>query len=141
MKHAIADRTFECRMCGRDYKSITGRNIHMKMKHEVKDDETKAYISYDCEQCECVYRSKNGLRNHMEKVHRRTKPLRSAMKIKTKYTDHLNEEIIKEMEGEVTVDQIFTDINTLLNSSPSRRHLLEKYCHCSNRMSSLLNLT
>ena len=78
MKHAIADRTFECRMCGRDYKSKTGRNIHMKMKHEVKDDETKAYISYDCEQCECVYRSKNGLRNHMEKVHMRTKPLRSA---------------------------------------------------------------
>ena len=43
------------------------------------------------------------------------------MKIKTMYENHLEEEIIKEIDGEVTVDQIFTDINTLLNSSPSRR--------------------
>ena len=47
MKHGIADRTFECRMCGKDYKSETGRSIHMKIKHEMKDDETEAHISYE----------------------------------------------------------------------------------------------
>ena len=90
------------------------------MKYGITDNDMVTYHCYKCEQCENVYQSKKGLDNHMETKHVKS-TLKSAMKNKSKYPSDKHEAIIKEIEGELTEEKVLTELNTLMNSSPSRR--------------------
>ena len=109
---------FECNVCGKMYKCSTGRSIHMERKHGVSDK--SSYLTYSYEKCEDAFKSKNGLKFHVEAKHTTSKTLKSAMKTERKKKTFMDD-IKKDIEGDATAEQINTDLNTLMNGSPSIR--------------------
>ena len=106
---------FECNECGKEYKSKTGWSIHMEMKH-------RANQRFECKVCDEIFKSSKGLCGHMEVKHKVEEPAKSAMKKKL-LENHVQNQIIKDIEGELSLQKINTDLNTLMNSSPSRREM------------------
>ena len=90
----------------------------MERKHGVLDK--SSYLTYSCEKCEDAFKSKSGLKFHVEAKHTTCKTLKSAMKTERKKKTFMDD-IKKDIEGDATAEQINTDLNTLMNGSPSIR--------------------
>ena len=90
----------------------------MERKHGASD--MISYKTYSCEKCEDIFKSKSGLKYHLDAKHATCKTLKSAMKMERKKKSEI-ENIQRDIEGDATAEQINTDLNTLMNGSPSRR--------------------
>ena len=89
----------------------------------------------DFELCDDNFESENVLNHHISTDHgdnhvcqmqtsplRSQKPAKSVLKPKKENNSRLtHEEIVKEIEGELSIHKIERDLNTLMNRSPSKR--------------------
>ena len=117
---------------------LDGKEIHMKETNgghyaiKVSDlgklsDDVEQLFGNDCKTCENDPKEKEFLSLHMKTKHGRSDMskvseehvIKSAMKNTTMDRKTTYEDIIKDIEGENTREKVITDLNTLLNSSPS----------------------
>ena len=91
--------------------------------------------AFECELCGDDFRSKDDVNPHMRKEHGNNydiimqsksvegkEPAQSAMKAtKEDNSRKTYEEIVGEIEGDLSIEKIVTDLNTLMNSSPTKR--------------------
>ena len=113
--------TLKCKDCDKNFKTFTSRSIHRRMKHGIHDNDMQVYHSYACDGCDEVFRSKRGLSTHKETKHEVRKPIKSAMKVKPRSSSTKHDQIMKDIEGELSFEKINKDLNTMMNSSPSNR--------------------
>ena len=112
-----------CKVCEKRFKSRTGLSIHMKTKHGILQDEKISYLNYECKNCDGAFRSKSGLNNHIQTNHKKKKqePLKSALKKNVKSPKNKHEEILRDIEGELTEEKVIKDLNTMMNSNPTEK--------------------
>ena len=81
-----SDSDFNCKSCGKVFKSETGLSIHMEMKRGIIND-ALVYQMFECGICNVTVRSKRSPNTRMDIEHARhvfvateEKPIESAMK-------------------------------------------------------------
>ena len=102
--------TFDCKCCDKVFKQSGNESLHTEKKHE------------ECSSCENMLQTKTNLGTHIERKHG-DKDQKSIMKVvKENDAKRTYREVIKDIDGEISIEKIVTDLNTLRNTgSPSSR--------------------